>query len=131
MLVSITISIVYIIWYRRLKKNKMTFKKRGITTRDVSFLVIWNIGIILLVNGIMSLLFSLLEIYNPKLISNYWDMMSYIDEGSLILLPLSAAVVGPIVEELLFRGVTLKRAGYIMPFYAANILLSFCFPYLI
>lgn len=127
LLVSIAISVIYIIWYRRLKNNETAYKKRRITTKDVSFLVVWSIGFILLVNGIMSLLFSLLEIYYPKLISNYRDMMSYIDEGSPILLALSAAIAGPIAEELVFRGVILKRAGYIMPFYAANILQSFLF----
>lgn len=127
LLVSIIISIVYLIWYRRLKKNETAFKKRKITTRDVGFLVIWGIGIIFLVNGMVSLLFSLLEIYYPKLINNYRDMMSYTDEGSQILLALSAAVAGPIAEELVFRGVMLKRAGYILPFYAANILQSFLF----
>lgn len=127
LLVSIIYSVVYLIWYCRLKKNETPLEKRRITTRDVSFLVIWSIGIILLVNGIMSLLISLLDIYYPKLISNYRDMMSYIDEGNRILLALSAAVAGPIAEELVFRGVILKRAGYIMPFYAANILQSFLF----
>lgn len=127
LLIDSTLVVVYYVWYRKLKKNEPIIKKNRITLKDVGFLILWSFGVIFLVNGLMSLLFYPLEILFPQVVSNYSNMMSSLLEGSLFYLIIRAAILSPITEELVFRGVILKKANYIMPFYAANIVQALLF----
>ena len=127
LLVEITMVVVCYIWYVRLKKKDMITKTKRLSLKDVGFLLLWGLGFTLLVDGLTNLLIFILNIYFPQLVSDYIDMMSSLYEGSLIIIALSVAIVGPIFEELVFRGIIFKKANDIMPFYAANIVQAILF----
>jgi|LSQX01.2.fsa_nt_gb membrane protease YdiL (CAAX protease family) len=127
LLLNITVALIYIKWYRKLKKNEADVKKNRIALKDLGFILLLGLGITFLVNGLLNLVFIVLEIYLPQIVSNYNDAMSYLYEGSLALIVLRTAIIVPIAEELVFRGVILKKANYIMPFYAANIVQAMLF----
>lgn len=127
LLSSSTVALVFLAWYRRLKKNDGLVKKRRLALKDKGFLIVWGIGMVFFVNGIVDLFIIALEIYFPQLVSDYINMMSVMYEGSLIIIAIRVAIMAPILEELVFRGVILKKAKNIMPFYAANIIQAILF----
>lgn len=127
LLISFIVALVFLAWYRRLKKNEGLVKKRRLALKDKGFFIIWGVGVVFFVNGVVDLLFIVLEIYFPQLVSDYINMMSSMEEGSLIIIAIRVAIIAPLFEELVFRGVILKKARDIMPFYAANIVQAILF----
>lgn len=121
LLVEVIVMVVYFVWYRRIKKKESIANKRKITKKDIGFLLTWGTGIMFFENGLVDLMFFVMEDYFPQLVADYINMMSYLYEGSIVLLAIRVAIVAPIFEELICRGVILKKARDIMPFYAANI----------
>lgn len=123
-----TAIIIYFIWYRKLKRSdKALVKAKQIKVKDACFILILGLGDLFITYGIMNLLNVIITRYYPQVISNYNSMMSYIDDGNLMLLVLRSVILGPIYEELVFRGVILKKANYIKPFYKANIFQALLF----
>ncbi|MDD4036694.1 MAG: type II CAAX endopeptidase family protein [Bacilli bacterium] len=127
LLISFIVALVFLAWYRRLKKNEGLVKKRRLALKDKGFFIVWGVGVVFFVNGVVDLLFIVLEIYFPQLVSDYINMMSSMEEGSLIIIAIRVAIIAPLLEELVFRGVILKKARDIMPFYAANIVQAILF----
>ncbi len=122
------LTIIYSIWYRKLKKNKeILLKKKFIFAKDICFVQLLGLGDLFLTYGIMNILEVYISRYSPQVISNYNNMMSYTDEGNIILVVLRTVIMAPIFEELLFRGVTLNRAKNMLPFYAINIFQALLF----
>lgn len=124
---EITIIIVYSIWFRKLSKNEAKVKRK-ITLKNIGFLLIWSIGIYLLTIGLVNILFIFFEKYCPILIRSYEEeIISALKDRNELLAILSIVIIGPIIEELLCRGVLLKKASNLMPFFASNLLQSIIF----
>lgn len=120
--------VIYYIWYRRFnRKDKTLSRTKYIIAKNLKLYLLLGFGDLFLTYGILNLLLGFITRYFPQVVSNYNSKMSYMNEGSLILVVLSSAILGPVYEELLFRGVILKKAKDIMPFYAANILQALLF----
>lgn len=121
------ITIVLFIWYKKLNKNEGQVIKKRITIKDAGFIIVWGVGMVLFIKALLNCLFSILERYFPRLTSEYESLMSYTHEGSVILLALSISIITPVLEELVFRGIILKKAIDLIPFCAANIVQAVLF----
>lgn len=88
-------------------------------------------GLILLMIGMQYLstyVIAILAEVNPGWYHTYEDLMKSIGfEHVGLLLALYSILIAPISEELIFRGVTMKYAEKVLPFFAANILQAFLF----
>jgi membrane protease YdiL (CAAX protease family) len=81
------------------------------------------IGNHLLISGAMDLLIPHLG----KLGEDYIDMMNVFFEGNVILTFISTIILAPISEELIFRGVIMKKARHAFPFAVANVMQALLF----
>lgn len=89
-------------------------------------------GIIAMVPGAQfacSLLMGIIAALIPSWMEQYERLMESSGLGNTITVPLFlyAVLLGPICEELIFRGVTMRLARQAMPFYFANLLQAVLF----
>ncbi|HHX11898.1 MAG TPA: CPBP family intramembrane metalloprotease [Clostridiales bacterium] len=90
-------------------------------------IILLGLGSKLISLGFLNMFLGFISRFVPEVVSNYNNMTNDILQGSLITIILRVAILAPIFEELIFRGLILKRATKIMPFYAANILQALLF----
>ncbi len=115
--------IIFFLWYRHAFLIPNRDKKRADVPRGFSFHTI--IAILFLGIGlyyITSLLVDMLSALWPQLLTNYNAMMA--DDGFTapsVLLILYSIILAPLVEELVFRGLTFRFARRAMSFWPANI----------
>lgn len=122
------VSIIYFIWYRKLIKNDKTkIESKSLILKNIKLLLLLGLGVIFLVNGAVNLLLMVINKFFPFYFGSRINVTNYIYEGSFILSILRTAIISPIAEELVFRGVILKKAKDIMPFYVANIIQALLF----
>ncbi|MHB8127939.1 MAG: CPBP family intramembrane glutamic endopeptidase, partial [Mobilitalea sp.] len=110
--------VIFAGWYRRL--NQMETK----IIREKNF-IIKSIGLITLLALSKKLFdwgFLNLTLYRfEKIIMEHNKLIDQILERNPIIVMLEVIILAPITEELIFRGVILKKARGIMPFFVANI----------
>ncbi|MCR5580316.1 MAG: CPBP family intramembrane metalloprotease [Pseudobutyrivibrio sp.] len=114
--------------YKRLFKDDAKFTFRGITTNvpaTVGGAVLFCIGMqyvtLYLVNVLAATFPSWMEAYNAMM------DLSGLDGYISPILALYAMFLGPICEELIFRGITFSAAGKIMPYYMAILIQALLF----
>jgi len=114
----------FVIWYRKLTEKSMIgqLKKIG-SVKKIVLIAIVSIGSWLLVSGALSLFFEKFK----NLADNYESWIDGIFTGSPLVNLLAAVIFAPLMEELVFRGVTLTRARKIMPFAVANVIQALLF----
>jgi membrane protease YdiL (CAAX protease family) len=71
--------------------------------------------------------FAGLLMQNQSLSENYQKVENLVTSGSLPLRLITLAIIGPIVEEFIFRGILINRAVYWMPKWAAVVVSAFIF----
>lgn len=69
----------------------------------------------------ISILLTLLHQIVPSWFENYQDTMSNFTQGNQILTILYVLLIGPVSEEIIFRGVIMNRLCQGFPFMAANL----------
>jgi membrane protease YdiL (CAAX protease family) len=84
------------------------------------------VGIVILVPGIQfltSYLIAILSVIFPSWLEEYMELMETSGLGDTMapMMLTYAIIVGPIAEELIFRGVTLRSFRRIFPFWLANL----------
>lgn len=126
LLVNCITIFIYYNWYKRLKKNTQTLYERKIMYYDKISLILCGIGSILMTYGVMNLLLNFLLEHYPILIKEY-NNMRYINTNITIIGAVNSIITAPLSEELVFRGVILKKSEQVMPFVVANILQSLLF----
>lgn len=111
-------------WYRGLRP-KTDFKlKEVLSGKLLLAMFLLGVSLQLLVSMCLNVVFPIL----PETMTNqYADLMEGLIGGNLWLSILVTVILAPLAEELLFRGVTLKKAQKIMPFMAANVLQALLF----
>lgn len=117
---------IYYKWYKKLKKKFNISYKLKIIFFDKICLLLCSIGTILITYGVMNLLLNLLMEYYSIFIIEY-NKLEYINSNITIISVINTIFTAPLSEELVFRGVILRKAEQIMPFFIANILQSFLF----
>lgn len=117
-------------WY--LKKGKDKTKTRPALLPLKSHPVFYIAGVLVLSVGMLYLStygVEILSIFWPSLSENYADLMENIglDGDYSALLLVYTAILGPICEEITFRGLTFSYAKKVMPFWSANIVQALLF----
>lgn len=114
---------VFYCWYRRMVVIKTEIRTRLFQWKNIGLIVLLAIGNNLLISGAMDLLLPHLG----KLGENYIDMMNNLFESNVILIFISSIILAPISEELIFRGVIMKKARDVFPFAVANVIQALLF----
>lgn len=125
---GLIVAVLFIIWYRRVFVRPLRSKPRkywsGINFQVIIALIFLAFGLQyvaqLLVGGIGFAFPDLLENYNQLMTEAGFDSMT-------IMLAIYTIILAPIVEELTFRGLTMRFARQWLPFWAANIFQAFLF----
>lgn len=90
------------------------------------------LGIVILIPGtqfLTSYIISFVSALFPSWLETYMDLMetSGLDSTVTVGLFLYAVLLGPVSEELIFRGVTMRQFEKCLPFWAANLMQALLF----
>ncbi len=118
--------LVFGIWFKRqTKNNKKVHIKEVIHTKTVGWLILFGIAFQLMTNFVLSIAY----LFVPDMIDEMSKMTELAGMADLSLIAILATVImAPIVEEIMFRGITFtlaKRAG--ANFVVANVIQAFLF----
>ena len=76
---------------------------------------------------LLTFLLSLLTAVFPQAFQNYTKLMSNFESGNMILTLGYAVLIGPVSEEMIFRGAIFDRGYTAFPFWKANIIQAVLF----
>ncbi len=112
------------IWYKKHRPfNDFSLKEVSNGTLFVS-LGLMGVALQVLISMCLNAIYPLL----PKALTDEYNaLMETLLGGNAWLSLLVTVILAPLAEELLFRGVTMKKAEKIMPFIVANILQAMLF----
>ena len=116
--------VVFFFWYHHEVRGEQRIDIRIILRKRtlLSFLIL-GIGCQFFFSGVMNIIQPMF----PKIFEEYGETMEGLLSSNLLLVLLYTLLVAPIVEELIFRGVTLYRAGKVLPLIGANLLQAMFF----
>ncbi len=122
--------IIFSIWYKKGFSADKSEKKRLFSFTKKPLYIVG--GAVLLVFGmqyICTYVMNILAILFPKWLAMYQQILETAGFSDEMLLPLViyTVLIGPVCEELVFRGITLGHAKNLMPFWAANIFQAILF----
>lgn len=123
--------ILFTIWYRMVfhKGERFTNPFRGMAKRPIVFIF----GVLVFVVGaqyLCSYIASGLGALFPSWMETYTELMEnagLTGDGMGVITMTYAVLLGPVVEELTFRGLTYNYARTFMPAMAANVVQAFLF----
>lgn len=91
--------------------------------KSMTLLVVLAIGCQFFISGFM----SLIQQYFQKLFEDYAEQLEKLDGGNIIIVIILSVFIAPFTEELIFRGMILRRARKTMPFIIANLVQALLF----
>ena len=111
--------LIGLLWYKKHRPvSDASFKQVWSKTLFLS-LALLGIALQVLVSMCLNAIYPLLP---QTLIEQYDALMETLLGGNIVLSLFVTVILAPLAEEFLFRGVTLRKATKIMPFFLANIL---------
>lgn len=124
-LANLVTAVLFGLWYTREvdKEESRAALKRLLTFKNMACLIFLAIGIQVMTTMVLAILGTLL----PKALEGYQELLASTGMGTTVLSLLAIVILAPIAEELVFRGMTLKLAHKILPFWGANFLQAFLF----
>lgn len=122
--ISIVAAIVYTVWYNKgYVKGEKTELRKILTLKNTVIIVLLAISVqIFLITFV-----SIVEGIKPDWFIQYNELMGKFGIGTSLQSLLYVALLGPIVEEMLMRGLVLNQMKKVMPFVGANIVQAFLF----
>lgn len=111
-------------WYRGLRPKTDFRLKEVMNGKLLAAMFLLGVSLQLLVSTCLNVVFPALP---EQMVTEYSGLIETLIGGNPWLSVLVTVVLAPLAEELLFRGVTLKKAQKFMPFLAANILQALLF----
>lgn len=114
---------VFYHWYRRVVVIKPEITKRWLQKKNLLLLVLLAFGSNLFVSGGLDLIMP----YVGNLGEEYNEMMNEFLGGNVIFVLISTLFLAPISEELICRGVIMKKAREAFPFAVANVVQALIF----
>lgn len=123
-LISIVAAIIYTLWYNKgYVKGKKVDLKKVLAPKNIAVIAVLAVCVqIFLITFV-----SIVEGIKPEWFKNYNEIMGQFGIGTSLQSLLYVALIGPIVEELLMRGLVLNQMKKAMPFLVANIVQAFLF----
>ncbi len=116
--------LVFFYWYNGiLGHRKWAFPKRIFKGRSLLLLTGMGIACQLAISGTM----SLIRPFFDELFRDYGKIVDSILDSDITVVIIYVIIIAPITEELIFRGVMLKRLREALPFFAANLLQAVIF----
>jgi membrane protease YdiL (CAAX protease family) len=116
--------IAFFFWYRYETSDDYNLGPREIAkVKNIGLIVMLGISCQFFVSGTI----SLIQPYFVKMFDDYTVQMEQLFDGNIIVVILLLAIIAPVTEELVFRGVILHISRRYIPFYAANILQAVLF----
>ncbi len=116
--------IVFYFWYHHEVRGEQKVDPRTVFHRsNLLYFLILGIGCQFFFSGAMNIIQPMF----PKVFDEYGKTMEGLLGSNLYLMLLYTLLIAPIAEELIFRGVTLYRAGKVLPFLGANLLQAMFF----
>jgi membrane protease YdiL (CAAX protease family) len=111
--------VVFFLWYLKITQFEVKGNyKKVLTVKNIAYITLLGIGSQFFTSGGMTLIQPLFE----QLFEDYAQIMEDIVGGNPIVVIILVTLVAPISEELIFRGVMLKKLQRVLPFLGANIL---------
>lgn len=112
------------LWYRNYKPETDFKLKEAVNGRLLAAMACLGMSLQFLISTCLSALYPVLP---QNLTDQYSELIEQLVGGNIWLSLFVTVLLAPLAEELLFRGVTLKKAQNIMSFFAANVLQAFLF----
>ena len=112
------------IWYKKHRPCNDSSLKEVFNGTLLLSLILMGISLQILVSMCLNAVYPLLP---QTLIEQYDALMETLLGGNVLLSLFVTVILAPLAEELLFRGITLRKATKIMPFFLANILQAVLF----
>lgn len=112
-------------WLQKLKRQQKKETEKAVFTGKAWIrIAAFGVSMQLLVDILLMLAYAL----TPQIMESYTNVMENLGVFTpTVLSVLYTAILAPMAEELLFRGLTLKILEREFPFWAANMLQAFCF----
>lgn len=118
------LTVILSIWYcKAYVQGKKPILSDLFTIKNISIIIIMAFSLQISI----SFLFGVLQAYRPSWFVEYTEIMGLLDMGNNLMSFLYIVILGPVVEELLMRGLVLHQMKRAMPFVAANIVQAFLF----
>lgn len=122
--IAMIILIIFGIWYNKINYSKTKGElKKLLPVKIILGIVVLGIGLQITLNFILNIIASI----KPEWFHNYGQVMEQLGRGNSILSLVYISIIAPLSEEVIFRGVTFKKAQKVMPFTGANILQAILF----
>ncbi len=112
------------LWYREHKPAADWKLKEVLNGKLLAAMACLGLSLQFLISMCLNAVYPILP---QNLTDQYSELMESLLGGNVWLSLFVTVILAPLAEELLFRGVTLKKAQKIMPFMAANILQAVLF----
>lgn len=121
---TIATLIVGALWYRGHKPAADFSLKEVATGKLILTMAVLGLSLQFLISMCLNAVYPILP---QNLTDQYSELMEQLMGGNIWLSLFVTVILAPLAEELLFRGVTMRKAQKIMPFMAANILQAVLF----
>ena len=112
------------LWYREHKPATDWKLKEVLNGKLIAAMACLGLSLQFLISMCLNAVYPILP---QNLTDQYSELMEQLIGGNIWLSLLVTVILAPLAEELLFRGVTMKKAQKIMPFMAANVLQAVLF----
>jgi hypothetical protein len=122
MAISLLYALIVIVWcgvlYRRWQWRVKPDYRKALAKKRLFGIVCLGFGTCI----VMTILLSIVSMLFPALFENYNSLMKNLDVDSSILTVPYVVLLGPVAEELVFRGVMMDRLKPAFSFWTANII---------
>ncbi len=115
--------VIFSFWYGGRKKKEKQADIKVFWVKHLVILAFLSLGCQLVTIGLMEMILP----YFEELMQDYSELMEIFNEGNPYIIFLSTVILGPISEELIFRGVIFKKARLFTSFKVANFLQALLF----
>lgn len=112
------------LWYKKHRPLEDVYLREVSNGTLFLSLALMGISLQILVSMCLNVIYPLLP---QTLIEQYDALMETLLGGNVFLSLFVTVILAPLAEELLFRGVTLRKATKIMPFFLSNLLQAVLF----
>jgi len=121
---TISTLIVGALWYKKHRPATDLSLKGVFNGKLLASMALMGISLQLLISMCLNAVYPIL----PETLTTQYDaLMETLIGGNVLLSLFVTVILAPLAEELLFRGITLRKATKFMPFMAANVLQAVLF----